>query len=370
MRALGAGVDVDNPNGASFLSLVDAVKAKRVTMKQIDDATRRFLTVKFQSGTFDHPYSDVAAADALTGNADAKARALEAAHKSVVLLKNDGLLPLKAGSGETIAVIGPNANFAHLGGYASIIHTHGQRPRRHQGEARPNAKILYAEGDRITDSNEWSADEVKLADPAENAKRIQEAVKVAKKADKIILVLGDTEQTSREAWADNHMGDRDSLDLVGQQDDLANAIFALKKPVVVVLINGRPLSVVNVSDKANALVEGWYLGPRGRHGDGRRPLRRLQPRRTLAGDDPALCRPTADVLQLQALGAPRLSLRQREAALSVRLGPQLHDLRRRRAEAFVIDHQARRNGRCRDRRQEHGQQAPATKSCSSTSTSR
>ncbi len=73
-------------------------------------------------------------------------------------------------------------------------------------------------------------------------------------------MLGDTEQTSREAWADNHLGDRDSLDLIGQQDDLANAMFALGKPVVVVLINGRPLSVNNVSAKANALIEGWYLG--------------------------------------------------------------------------------------------------------------
>ena len=78
-----------------------------------------------------------------------------------------------------------------------------------------------------------------------------------------MLVLGDTEQTSREGWAKNHLGDRDSLDLVGQQDDLANAMFALGKPVVVVLLNGRPLSVVNVAAKANALIEGWYLGQEG-----------------------------------------------------------------------------------------------------------
>jgi beta-glucosidase len=74
------------------------------------------------------------------------------------------------------------------------------------------------------------------------------------------MVLGDNEQTSREAWADNHLGDRDSLDLVGQQNDLAKAIFELKKPTIVVLLNGRPLSVNLLAERADALIEGWYLG--------------------------------------------------------------------------------------------------------------
>jgi beta-glucosidase len=104
---------------------------------------------------------------------------------------------------------------------------------------------------------------VTLADRGENEKLIREAVEVARGADQIVLVLGDTEQTSREGWARNHLGDRTSLDLVGQQDELADAIFALGKPVTVVLLNGRPLSVNNVAAKANALVEGWYLGQEG-----------------------------------------------------------------------------------------------------------
>ena len=82
------------------------------------------------------------------------------------------------------------------------------------------------------------------------------------------MLLGDTEQTSREGWADNHLGDRDSLDLVGQQNDLATAIFNLHKPTVVVLLNGRPPTVVNIAARANALIEGWYLGQEGRHGLG------------------------------------------------------------------------------------------------------
>jgi beta-glucosidase len=259
IRALRAGVDLDNPNGASFGTLVASVRAGHVTEKEIDAAVRRFLTLKFQAGLFEHPYQDVAAADALTGNAEADAVALEAARRAVVLLKNDGTLPLSK-SVRTLAVIGPNAASMHLGGYSSVPRhvidvLDGIRAKL--GSA---TNVLTAEGVRITESSDWNADEVKLADAAANEIRIKEAVDVAKKADTVVLVLGDTEQTSREAWADNHLGDRDSLDLVGQQDELANAIFALGKPVVVVLINGRPLSVVNIAAKANALVEGWYLG--------------------------------------------------------------------------------------------------------------
>ena len=258
--ALNAGVDVDNPNGASFGTLLDSVKAGKVKVAQIDAAARRFLTMKFNAGLFEHPYHDVDAADAITGNADADAVALDAAHEAVVLLKNDGLLPLSKDKIGTLAVIGPNADSMHLGGYSGVPrHTidvlQGIKAKLGEG-----ADIKYAQGVVITKSSEWTADKVELGDVAENEKRIKEAVNVAKSADTIILVLGDTEQTSREGWADNHLGDRSSLDLVGQQNELANAIFALGKPVVVVLINGRPLSVVNVSEKANALVEGWYLG--------------------------------------------------------------------------------------------------------------
>jgi beta-glucosidase len=121
-------------------------------------------------------------------------------------------------------------------------------------------QVDYAEAVRITESRVWAADAVKLVDPAVNARLIAEAVEVAKRADVVLMVLGDNEQTSREAWADNHLGDRSSLDLIGQQNDLAREIFALGKPTIVLLLNGRPLSVNLLADKADALIEGWYLG--------------------------------------------------------------------------------------------------------------
>jgi beta-glucosidase len=88
-------------------------------------------------------------------------------------------------------------------------------------------------------------------------------VQVARGADAIVLAIGGTAATSREAWADNHLGDATSLELVGEQNELASALFALGKPVVVVLINGRPQAVTEVAQKANALLEGWYLGQEG-----------------------------------------------------------------------------------------------------------
>jgi beta-glucosidase len=120
--------------------------------------------------------------------------------------------------------------------------------------------VVHAEGVKITLDDDWWADEVKLADPAENARLIAQAVEVARGANVIVLTLGDTEQTSREAWADSHLGDRDSLDLVGQQQALFDALRALDKPIVVILINGRPASVTAIAQQANAIIEGWYLG--------------------------------------------------------------------------------------------------------------
>jgi beta-glucosidase len=104
---------------------------------------------------------------------------------------------------------------------------------------------------------------VVLGDTALNAKRIQEAVVVAKKADIVILALGENEQTSREAWAADHLGDRDSLDLLGSQDDLVKATLATGKPVIVFLQHGRPNSISYIAENVPAILDGWYLGQEG-----------------------------------------------------------------------------------------------------------
>jgi len=212
------------------------------------------------------PYNKID--ESLLDGAEHRALALKLANESMVLLKNDGVLPLglpPAGSTATpvIAVIGPNAAVARLGGY------YGQPPvtvsilegiRKKVGA---RAKVVFAEGVKITANDDWWADTVQLADPSENRRLIAEAVTAARSADQIVLAIGDTEQTSREGWAANHLGDRDSLDLVGEQQALFDALRALGKPIVVVLINGRPASTVEIAEKADALLEGWYLGEQG-----------------------------------------------------------------------------------------------------------
>jgi len=135
-----------------------------------------------------------------------------------------------------------------------------------QEESHGRFQVDYAEGVRITEGHVWAQDEVRLTPPQVNDRLRAEALETARNADTIVLVLGGNEQTSREAWADNHLGDRDSLDMIGPQDELARAIFALGKPVVVILLNGRPLSVNYLAANAPALLEGWYLGQETGHG--------------------------------------------------------------------------------------------------------
>ncbi len=263
VRALKAGVDFDLPDGNAYSKLPEALAAGRVTQAEIDAAVRRMLRLKFLSGLFEQPYADAKYAEAITDNAEARALAEEAARKAVVLLKNDGALPLHASALKTLAVIGPNAAVARLGGYSNVP-THAISVLDGiKAKLGTRVRVVTAEGVRLTDKGDWYEDEVVLADPAANRQRIAEAVQVAKDADAVVLVIGGSSATSREGWADNHLGDATTLDLVGEQNELARAMFALGKPVVVVLINGRPQSVVEVAGKANALLEGWYLGQEG-----------------------------------------------------------------------------------------------------------
>ena len=104
---------------------------------------------------------------------------------------------------------------------------------------------------------------MKLIDPATQQDSVKAVAEAAKKADVAILVVGENESTNREAWAENHLGDRDSLDLLGAQNDLVKAVVETGTPTVVLLINGRPLSINYIAEKAPAILEGWYLGQEG-----------------------------------------------------------------------------------------------------------
>ena len=261
-RALKSGVDVETPDGQAYESLVELVKAKRVSEREVDASVRRVLTMKFEAGLFENPFVDASLADGLTATSDAIALARRAATRTAVLLKNShSVLPLQPAKVGRLLLLGTHAKDCPIGGYSGTPrHVVSVYDGLLQEAQRGGFTLDYAEGVRITEQREWGQDQINFTAPEVNAALIAAAVEAAKLADTIVIVLGDNEQTSREAWADTHLGDRDSLDLIGQQNDLAKAIFDLGKPTIVLLLNGRPLSVNMIAERANALIEGWYMG--------------------------------------------------------------------------------------------------------------
>jgi beta-glucosidase len=222
------------------------------------------LVWKFRLGLFEDPYVDADAADRIVGCEANRGLALQAARETIALLKNDGgIAPLDLGRLERIAVIGPNADRRMLGGYSGRpkhCSTVLQGIRERVGDA---VKVLYHEGCKITVGGSWEQDDVVASDPEEDRRGIAEAAELAARADVVVLAIGGNEQTSREAWMSNHLGDRAGLDMVGRQDALVDAIVATGKPVIAVLFNGRPLSVRNLAEKVPVIFECWYLGQEG-----------------------------------------------------------------------------------------------------------
>jgi len=263
--ALESGVDMELPFIETFDTLIDQIKQGKISERFVDRALARVLRAKVLTGLFENPYVDPQKAEAISNSPEHQQLALKAAHEAIILLKNEkNLLPLDKSKYKRIAIIGPNAADVHLGGYSGKPGRGVSLLEGIQHKVGNSAEVLYAEGCKITETlPDWDADKVVLGDPAFNAKRIPEAVSVAKRADIVILAIGGNEQTSREAWAANHQGDRDSLDLLGNQDDLAKAIVATGKPVIVFLQHGRPNSINYIAEHVPAIVEGWYLGQEG-----------------------------------------------------------------------------------------------------------
>jgi beta-glucosidase len=259
--AVNAGVNIELPDPDCYLHLVELVKKDVLKESQLDDLVAPMLFWKFEMGLFDDPYVDPEEADRVVGCDEHSDLALKAAHEAITLLKNEnGLAPLDLNAVKTIAVIGPNANRGLLGGYSGVPKHNVTVLDGIKEKAGKKVKVLYSEGCKITIGGSWNQDEVVPSDPEEDKKAIAAAVKVAQKADVIVLAIGGNEQTSREAWALNHMGDRTSLDLIGQQEELVKAMVALGKPVIVFLFNGRPLSINYVAENVPVIYECWYLG--------------------------------------------------------------------------------------------------------------
>lgn len=262
--SLEAGTDYELGRGAAFAPLADAVRQGLVSAEALDRAASGVLRVKFELGLFDDPYVNPEEAAEIVNCAAHKALAREAGQKAAVLLKNEKqTLPFDSTRIRTLAVIGPNAADIHLGGYSDTPMAGVSVLEGLKAFCGGRIKVLYAEGCKITlnPQCDWRVPgNPILPDPEDDRKAIAEAVKIARKADAVVLALGENELINREAWAENHLGDRDDLNLVGAQNALAEAVIALGKPTVVVLINGRPVAINRLREKAPAILECWYLG--------------------------------------------------------------------------------------------------------------
>ncbi len=259
--AVQAGVNIELPEPDCYLHLVELVKKRVLKESQLDEFVAPMLLWKFKLGLFDDPYVDPDEADRVVGCNEHRKLALQAARETITLLKNDGgLAPLCGDNLQSIAVIGPNAGRCLHGGYSGVPKHNVSVFDGIKAKVGDRINVLYAEGCKIMQPGLWSQDEVFPSDPAEDRRQIAEAVSVAQQADVIVLCIGGNELTSREAWNLKHMGDRTSLDLIGRQQELIDAMLATGKPVIAVLFNGRPLSINSLAEKVPVIFECWYLG--------------------------------------------------------------------------------------------------------------
>src|SRR5882762_9131885 len=259
-QSIEAGLNVKTnftPPTDFILPLRELVKEGKVSMKTLDNRVRDVLRVKFLVGIFDHPYvADADATAQIVNSAEHQAVALRAARESMVLLKNDhNVLPLSKQIG-SIAVIGPNADDDSTARYRygpsglkGITVLEGIKQKLGN-----QIKVNYAKGCEITSAG-WPETEV-LPEPLtkEEQSEISKAVEAAMNSDVAVVVLGDSGRTVGESAS------RTSLDLPGHQLELVQAVQATGKPIVVVLINGRPMSINWINKYVPGILDAWFPG--------------------------------------------------------------------------------------------------------------
>jgi len=268
-RALSAGLNMDMASSTYLQHLVGLVKDGTLQVADIEAMVRPILAIKVQMGLFEHPYIDESKLAQVIALPEHKKEARLAAQRSMVLLRNEGkLLPLSK-SLKNVAVIGPLADskeategswmvFGHNPAAVTVLE--GIRAKL------PGAKVTYAPGPEIRrDLASWfEADTIsggknapQTPEQAETA--FKTAVATARKAEVVVMVLGENADMSGEAAS------RASLDLPGRQEELLEAVAALGKPVVLVLLNGRPLSITWATENVPAILEAWEPGSEGGH---------------------------------------------------------------------------------------------------------
>jgi len=274
-KAFTADLNMDMASGVYLKYLPTEVQQGRIAMQQIDDAIRPILEMKIRLGLFEHPYIDESRIEAVLSNPEHPQLARRAVQRSVILLRNENsLLPLDK-NGKTIhsiAVIGPLAD-AHAdllsmwgtnvkpGPTVSIL----QGIRDKVGSA---VRVSYAHGPNIRrdipsvfeDFHMVGMEEQPKQSPQERRRAMEEAIALARQSDIAVLVLGEINLMSAEAAS------RASLKLSGGQEELLESVVATRKPVVLVLVNGRPLEISWAAEHVPAILEAWYPGSQGGNG--------------------------------------------------------------------------------------------------------
>jgi len=274
-RAFTAGVDLEMSfpgnaiSNAYTSSLTKLIAEGRITKDQLDEAVRRILEAKFKLGLFDNPYVDESRVAAIHNNPEHRRLARVAAQRSAVLLRNEGnLLPLVKGDPKvsSVAVIGPLADSKRdIRGSWSFVDDIKSAVTVLEGiraKVGSSVKVEYAPGVDIARVYQSPFVIIQGPRPApwtETQKRaeFEKAVSLARSSDVIILVLGEHEEMSGEAASQS------SIELPGQQLELLKAMSGLGKPVVLVLINGRPLDISWAASNVSAILEAWHPGSEG-----------------------------------------------------------------------------------------------------------
>lgn len=264
VRSLNAGMDMDMVAEALFTQTIPGIRNGEVSRKTLDRAVRRVLEAKYKLGLFDDPYKfcreDEAARILYSDENRAVARRISG--ESYVLLRNEGgLLPLQRKG--TIAVVGPLANTGtNMPGTWSVAAQHGRTTTLLRGIteiAGQNVKVLYAKGSNLCSDYKLEMNSTMFGrelgrDSRTDKQLLDEALKVARKADVIIAALGEASEMSGEASS------RSSLDIPDVQKDLLKALLKTGKPVVLVLFNGRPLTIQWESENVPAILDAWFGG--------------------------------------------------------------------------------------------------------------
>lgn len=274
-RALAAGVDMEmslpwSTVGRAYVdSIPKLVKEGRITTAQIDSAVQRILEMKLRLGLFENPYVDESSVASVHNNPEHRRLARVAAQRSAVLLRNEGnVLPLAKGDSKvsSIAVIGPLADSKRdMRGPWSLADDVKNAVTVLEGirtKVGPGVKVEFAQGvdiGRVHPSPFAILSGPRPAAWSETRKReeFEKAVTLARSSDLVVMVLGEHEEMSGEAAS------RSSIELPGRQRELLEAVSALGKPVVLVLINGRPLDITWATARVPAILEAWHPGAEG-----------------------------------------------------------------------------------------------------------